>query len=1026
MKSKFTITKLNIMVKQLFSKLLLFAVVLLGSTLTVFAQSGAVTGVVTDALDGTSLPGATIVVKGTTTGTVTDIDGKYSIEVTPNQVLIFSYVGYASQEIIAQPNTTIDIVMQSSAQSLEGVVVIGYGTVKKKDATGSVSVVSTEDFNKGAITNPIGLISGKIAGVQITSNSGAPGEASTIRIRGGSSLSASNDPLIVIDGVITSGKGGSGSRSALNAINPAAIETFTVLKDASATAIYGSRASNGVILITTKKGKTGMPLKLEYSGKLSFYEKPKPLEVLSSGSFVNLFTEKNPNYTQMLGVWYDQDGHQVPANDTDSTSTNTRYNTDWQDEIYQSAIGMDHSLSATGALKWMPYRVSLGYSDQDGTLKTSEFQRTTVSVALNPTFLDDHLKLNINANGTFIKNRFANRDAIGAAIQMDPTKPVKSQDGSFGGYYAWLGNGGGLNSMATNNPLALLEQKTDKSNENRIYGNFQADYKFHFLPELHANINLGLDNSNNDGTVYVPNFAAWSFDDTKGGGQNNSYTSKNKNELLDFYLNYKKEVASIQSVFDVMAGYSWQHFWYENTSDNNNIPIYIDPVTGDSTDQYLNHVPDLERGELFLLSFFGRLNYSFKDRYLLTATVRQDGSSRFSEDNRWGIFPAVGVAWKINEEGFLADSKVISQLKLRIGWGQTGQQDIGGYYGYQGRYSYGNQHSMYPFGDIYDTIIRPEGYNPNLKWETTTTSNIGLDYGFFNDRLYGSIEYYQRLTTDLLTNAPVPAGTNFTNRIDQNIGDLENKGVEFAVNGRIISNEDMYWELGLNATYNQNKITKLYQGASLSDGGISGGVGNEIQVHAVGESAWSFFVYEQVYDVNGTPIQGLYVDRSGDGIINSDDKYVHENPNAPLFFGITNTFNYKKWSLFFSGRANFGNYVYNNAQSELATYDRLYRDEGPYAGNVLASVTDINFNIPQYFSDYFIQEASFFRMDDITISYTFENLLKNSLNVRLAATCNNAFVITNYEGLDPEVYNGIDNNLYPRSRVWSFGVNLQF
>lgn len=1014
------------MVKQLFKKLLLFAVVLLGSSLTILAQSGAVTGKVTDALDGASLPGATIVVKGTTIGTVTDIDGNYSIEVSADQILIFSYVGYSSQEFKVQPGTSLDVVLESSAQSLDGVVIIGYGEVKKKDATGSVSVVKESDFNKGAITSPAGLITGKMAGVQVTSNSGAPGDGASILIRGGSSLSASNNPLVVIDGVVTSGEGGSGSRSALNALNPADIASFTVLKDASATAIYGSRASNGVILITTKKGRIGMPLKLEYQGKLSYYEKPKPLSVLSSSEFVNTFTNRHPNQVNMLGVWYDADGHQVAGNDADSTHTNTIYNTDWQDEIYQSAIGMDHSLSATGAVKWMPYRVSLGYTDQDGTLKTSEFQRTTLSASLNPELLDGHLKLNVNANGTFIKNRFANRGAIGAAVQMDPTKPVTSKDGSYGGYYAWLGNGGGLNAMGTNNPVALLEQRNDQSDANRFYGNFQADYKFHFLPELRANLNLGMDNSDNKGTVYVPNYAAWSTDNVKGGGEDNAYTGKNKNELLDFYLNYKKEVASIHSVFDIMAGYSWQHFYYENTWDNKNIPIFIDPDTGDSTGQYLDQNDVIDKGELYLVSFFGRLNYSFKDRYLLTATVRQDGTSRFSEDNRWGLFPSVSVAWKINEESFLRDSKTLSQLKLRVGWGQTGQQDVGGYYDYQGRYTYGTQYSMYPFGSTYYGLIRPEGYNPNLKWETTTTMNIGLDYGFFKDRLYGAIEYYDRKTTDLLTYAPVPAGTNLTNALNQNIGDLQNTGVEFSINGRIISNEDMYWELGVNATYNKNEITMLYNDQTYEVGGISGGVGNNIQIHKVGESAFSYYVYEQVYDEKGNPIEGLFVDRNGDGQINSDDKYVHQNPNAPLYFGITNTFNYKEWSFFFAGRANFGNYVYNNAQSDIATYDRLYRDEGPYASNILTSATDLNFNVPHYFSDYFVQEASFFRMDDITLSYTFENLIKNSLNIRLSATCNNAFVITNYEGLDPEVFGGIDNNLYPRSRVWVFGINLQF
>ncbi len=1010
--------------KMIGQKLLLaiFMVLISG---VVFAQEGMVDGTIRDAMDGSTLPGATIKIQGTSTGTISDIDGKFSISVEPNTTLLISYIGYETKELLVQPGTTVEVSLSSAATGLDELVVIGYGVQKKSDATGSVVAIGTKDFNKGSITNPSGLITGKVAGVQVTSNSGAPGGAATIRIRGGSSLNANNNPLIVIDGVVTSGEGGSGSRSALNALNPNDIETFTVLKDASATAIYGSRASNGVILITTKKGKAGSPLRIEYQGKVSVYEKPKPLSVLSSDEFVSLFTEKNPDYVHMLGVWYDQDGHQVAANDRTETSTHEIYNTDWQDEIYQSALTMDHTVSATGAFKWMPYRFSVGYTDQDGTLKTSEFKRTTLSAALNPTLLDDHLKLNINANGTFIKNRFANSSAIGAAIQMDPTKPVTSNDGSYGGYYTWLGNGSGINALATRNPVALLEQRTDKSNLNRFYGNFQADYKMHFFPDLHANINVAMDNSSNDGTVYVPNFAAWSYDQEKGGGQNNSYTGKNENELIDFYLNYKKDVESIESSFDVMAGYSWQHFYYENTFDDNNIPIYLDE-NGDSTGQYLDHNDGIDKGELYLVSFFGRLNYAFKDRYLLTATVRNDGTSRFSPDNRWGLFPAVGFAWKINEEAFLSNSKALSQLKLRIGWGQTGQQDVGGYYSYQGRYTYGNQYSMYPFGSTYYTVLRPEGYNPNLKWETTTTLNFAIDYGFFNDRLFGSIEYYNRKTTDLLTYAPVPAGTNLTNNLDQNIGELENKGVEFSINGHIISNQDMHWELGLNATYNKNEITELYQGASLETGGISGGVGNNIQVHAVGESAYSFYVYEQVYDEDGAPIQGLYVDRNGDGQINADDKYVYKSASAPIYFGITSTFNYKQWSLFFSGRANFGNYVYNNAQSELATYDRLYRDEGPYAGNVLSSVSDINFNIPQYFSDYFVQEASFFRMDDITLSYTLDKLFQTDLKVRLSATCNNAFVITNYEGLDPEVFGGIDNNLYPRSRVWVFGVNVQF
>ncbi len=1007
----------------------MFAVVFL-SGLTMFAQSGAVTGVVTDAGDGTSLPGATIVVKGTTQGAVSNIDGNYTINVEPNQVLVFSYVGYTSQELVVQPNTTVNIALQSSAQSLDGVVIIGYGTVKKKDATGSVTAIGQDEFIKGAVLSPVNLIAGKVAGVQIISDGGAPGSSSQIRIRGGSSLSASNDPLIVIDGIPLSNDGGSGTRSALNNINPGDIETFTILKDASATAIYGSRASNGVIIITTKTGKVGAPLKIEYQGKLILTQKPKQLGVLNSSDYQSLFNEKFSEHNDILGVWYDPDGNPISAGLLPSDTTgynNIRSNTNWQDEIYRDAMGMDHALSATGAWKKVPYRFSLGYTDQDGTLKTSNFKRTTLSASLNPSLFDDHLKLNINANGSFIKNTFANQSAIGAAVQMDPTKPVNNTDGKYGGYYAWPGSDGiNPSTQATDNPVALLMQNDDQSNANRFFGNFQADYKFHFLPELRANLNLGIDQSNNDGTVYRPNYAAWTYGGTQGSGENNSYTSENKNELLDFYLNYSKDVESIKSSFNLMAGYSWQHLYNENTWDNNNIPIYIDPETGDSTDQELVNNSGVDKGELYLVSFFGRFNYSLKDRYLLTATLREDGTSRFSPDNRWGLFPSVAVGWKINEETFLADSKTVSLLKLRIGYGETGQQDIGGYYGYMGRYTWGNNFAMYQFGNNPYLTLRPEGYNPNLKWETTTTFNIGVDYGFVNDRIYGAVEYYQRKTTDLLSYVPEVAGANLTNYIDKNIGSLENTGIEVSVNGRIISNEKMYWELSINGTYNKNEITELYEGANIETGGIAGGVGNNIQVHSVGHPASSFYVYEQVYDDNDKPIEGLYVDRNGDGEITPSDKYIYKDPNADLYFGISSTFSYLDWSFFFSGRANFGNYVYNNALSENSWYNRMYRNEGPYAANVMSEVTELNFAVAQYHSDYFVQEASFFRMDDITLSYTFKDLAKNRLNLRLSATCNNAFVITNYTGLDPEAPGGIDNNFYPRSRVWTFGLNLQF
>ena len=1021
------------MLKKLSTKAWMLVLLIFFGFQVAFAQTGSVTGTVTDAGDGTTLPGASVVVKGTTNGTVTDIDGNFTLSISANSVLEISFVGYIPQDIPANPGEKLSVALQPGAMMLEGAVVIGYGTVKKKDATGAVTAISANDFNKGAITSPASLIAGKVAGVQITSNGGAPGGSSTIRIRGGSSLNASNDPLFVIDGVPLSNAGGSGSRNPLNSINPNDIETFTVLKDASATAIYGSRASNGVIIITTKKGKDGAPLRLDYQAKFSLYEVPNTLGVLSSSEYQAAFNEKFPQHSHFLGVWYDADGNEIPAAllPADRTGlTQKMYDTDWQDEIFRNSFGMDHALSATGSWKMIPYRLSLGYTDQNGVVETSNFKRTTLSASLNPTFFDDHLKLNVNATGSFIKNEFANGGAIGSAIQMDPTKPINNNDGRYGGYWAWQIAGDNNTvvptPLATKNPLALLNQNDDKSNVNRFYGNFQADYKLHFFPDLKANLNLGIDHSKNDGTVIRPNYASWAYNAVQGGGADNKYDSKNENELVDFYLNYNKEVKSIESNFDVMGGYSWQHFYNENTWNNNNIPVFIDPSTGDSTGQELINNSGINKGELYLVSFFGRLNYQFKNRYLLTATVRQDGTSRFSPDNRWGVFPSVSFGWKINEEAFLKDVDVISELKLRLSWGETGQQDIGGYYDYMGRYVYGNQFAMYPFGNTYYRTLRPQGYNPNLVWETTTTYNFGIDYSLFDGRLYGSLDIYNRETRDLLSWVPETAGANLTNYINKNIGTLQNNGVEFAVNGIIISKEDMFWELGTNVSYNKNEITKLYDGVSIATGGISGGVGNTIQEHAVGYSASTFYVYEQVYDESGNPIEGLYVDRNGDGDITPEDKYYYKDPTADLFFGISSTFNYQNWTLFLSGRANFGNYVYNNVESSNAWYDQMYRSEGPYASNIVSSISNTNFDNTQYFSDYYVQEASFFRMDDISVSYDFNGLLNDKLDITLSATCNNAFVITNYEGLDPEAPGGIDNNFYPRSRIWVFGLNLKF
>lgn len=1009
------------MVKQFTKKILLIAVVLLIS-LSMYAQRVGISGIVTDAGDGTTLIGATIVIKGTTEGTITGIDGSYTILAEPNQVLVFSYVGYASQELKASPS--LNVALKSSALSLEGMVVIGYGVTKKEDATGSVTAIDEGSFNKGAIVSPTSLIAGKVAGVQISTNGGAPGSSSNITIRGGSSLSASNTPLFVIDGIPFSNDGTGGSRNPLNSINPNDIETFTVLKDASATAIYGSRASNGVIIITTKKGKVGSPLKLNYSSKFSYYEIPTTIDVLSSEEFEQTINTHFPERTRMLGVWTDPEGNMVPYTSVPENPTGYRYgmsSTNWQEEIYSNNTGMDHALSATGAWKNLPYRFSLGYTNQNGIMEPSQFQRTTLAASLNPTLFDDHLKIDFNINGSFINNTFANQGAIGSSLQMDPTKPVNNTDGSYGGYWAWTQDSGNPVTQGTTNPMSLIGLTDDQSTVNRIYGNLKLDYKLHFFPDLHANLNVSYDQNNGEGYYKVPSYAAWSFNEAQGGGANNEYSNQNNNSLVDFYLNYIKEIPSAKSEFNVMAGSSLQHFYNSSTSYNSNVPDLIN----EPTNEYVRDTI-INKGEYYLMSYFGRLNYTFNKKYLFTATVRADGTSRFSPDNRWGIFPAVALGWKINEEAFLVDSEVISLLKLRLSWGITGQQDIGGYYDYMGRYTYGNQFAMYPFGNTYYNTLRPEGYNENLKWEETTTWNLGIDYAFLNDRIYGTIDIYKRKTKDLLSWVPAFAGSNLSNYINRNIGELENSGIEFAINGKIISNEKMFWELGFNVTYNKNEITELYDGASIATGGIAGGVGNNVQEHAVGQPRNAFYVYEQVYDEAGMPIEGLYVDRNGDGEITTADKYYYHDPNANFYFGISSSFNYKSWSFSFAGRANFGNYMYNNVESENGWYNRMYRPEGPYIGNVVSSIANTNFESAQYHSDYYVQDASFFRMDNITLSYTFADLLKNRLNLQLSATVNNAFVITNYEGIDPEVNFGIDNNVYPRTRVWMFGVNLLF
>ncbi len=971
---------------------------------SLYAQQGVtITGKVTDSSTGESLPGVSIVVKGTNRGTSTSIDGNYSINASVGDVLSYSFVGYETKEITVGNETTVNVSLTQAVTSLQQVVVIGYGTVKKSDATGSVSVVSTKDFNKGAISSPQNLITGKVAGVVITSSGGAPGSSSTIRIRGGSSMSASNDPLIVIDGVPIDNSNVSGSPNALTAVNPNDIESVTVLKDASATAIYGSRASNGVILITTKKGTK--KFSVSYQGNFSAITLPNKVDVLNGDQYRKVVQE------QVDRGFLSQD-----AADLLGTA-----NTNWQNEIYRTAFAHDHNLSLSGTALTTPYRLSLGFTDEQGTLKTTDFKRGTVSVNLNPSFFDDHLKVNVNVKGMSNQNNFGNTGAIGAAVSYDPTRPVFNDNTRWRGYTTWTTNPDSVNSdalpLATANPVAQLDLTDNTSNVMRSIGNVQLDYMFHFLPDLHANLNLGYDYSKSEGHNNVAEGTGWTYNSAYSGGRLENYSQTRKNELLDFYLNYDKDIDAIQSNINVMGGYSWTHYYSENQDSTYNAAqdyrISISPA----------------RTRYYLVSFFGRLNYSLMDKYLLTFTVRDDGTSRFSSDNRWGLFPSAAFAWKIKNESFLQNVKALSQLKLRLGYGVTGQQNlnIGTNFPYLPVFRIANPTIEYQLGDNFYRTLRPDGYNKDLKWETTTTYNAGLDFGFLENRFTGSVEYYYRQTKDLINSINVAAGTNLTNVIVANVGDLENRGVEFSFEGRLISKPNFSWDINYNLAYNKNKITKL----TLTDdpnyfvltGNISGGTGNNIQVQKVDNPTFSYYVYKQIYGQNDKPLQGVYLDRNNDGIINSSDLYTYKNPAPDVTMGIASTFTYKNLDLSFSGRVNLGNYVYNNIASG-SSYLNLYT--GGFMSNIVSSATNTAFTQPQYQSDYYIENGSFFRMDNITLGYTIPDVIQDQMNVRLSAMVRNAFVITNYSGLDPEVNGGIDNNFYPRSRTFLLGVNIDF
>ncbi len=995
--------------KKGYQAILLTWMFVLLSGMNLQAQNAKLQGTVSNN-QGETLIGATVLFQGTARGSVTNVDGQYLIDaIEPGTYkIVYSFLGNTSKietvTFTAGQPLTKDIVLESDAMMLKEAVVVGYGTSKKEDLTGSTVVVTSKDFGKGNITTPEQLVSGKVSGIQITSNDGAPGSGSSIRIRGGTSINASNDPLIVIDGVPLDNGTISGAGNPLSLINPQDIESFVILKDASAAAIYGSRGANGVILITTKRGKAGSKdviVNLQTSYSIS--EIVQYANVLSADEYRDVINQYGTNT-------------QINRLGTEST--------DWQKEIYQRGTILENNLSFSGGLQNLPYRVSIGYKSEEGILKRSKLDRTSLGMNFNPSLFDDKLKIEINTKFAYTKNFFPDRGAIGGAVSFDPTKPVFRDDlfvvggeeTTYGGYYEWTNTAGALNNLAGKNPVGLLNQRDDESRVNRFIGNIKLDYEIPLIEALHAVLNLGTDAASSNGFVQVPAEAASQFAQK---GQNTVYEQKKENKLLEFYLNYNKDLETFESNLDLTGGYSYQR-WNNFSPAQPSVNALNDTITPAG-------IPALS--ENALISFYGRLKYDMFGKYLITATIRNDGSSRFSPDNRWGLFPSVAVAWRISEENIFKDSDVLSYLKMRAGYGITGQQDIFNDYPYIANYNTSSSTAQYQFGGNFYTLLRPDGYDSNIKWEETTSINGGLDFGFVNDRIFGSIDVYKKETNDLLAVVDVVAGTNFTNEILTNVGSMENTGIELELSFVPVDTKNVDFTFGVNVTSNQNKVTKLSKVANPDSpgilvGGISGGIGNNVQIHSVGHPVFSFFVYEQVYDDNGKPVQGEFVDRNGDDIINEKDRYIYEKPSPDLFAGFYTNFRYKKWSTGFNIRAEFDRYIYNNVNSNRGNFQSVGTSSLSNLNQNFLETEFLNTSVKQYLSDYYVEKANFFRMDYLNLSYNFGKLLKNTLDITLGVNVNNVFVISDYSGIDPEVVGGIDNNIFPRPRVYSLSLNV--
>ena len=1012
---------------------MLFLLVGLLLSVGAFAQI-TVKGHVKDA-KGEPIIGATIRVAGTQGGSVSDFDGNFVIKADKGATLSVSYVGYQTASVKAAP--TVMVVLQEDATMLDNVVVIGYGVAKKNDLTGSVTAMKPDEKNRGMVTTAQDMIQGKIAGVNVNTTSGEPGGEAQIRIRGGASLTASNNPLIVIDGMPMDNNKTKGMSNPLSLVNPNDIESFSVLKDASATAIYGSRGSNGVIIITTKRGRRNQAPQVSYNGSISFSTVAKKLDVLNAADYVEAVKKFAPDAVDKLG-WkkYNEDG-------TPDMSAGT-YDTDWQDEIYRVGVSNDQNITVTGGVgnsKWsMPYRVSVGYTSQNGVLVASDYSRFTAGFTLNPSLLNDHLNLNINGKYAHTKSNPGGQEAVEQAVRMDPTRPVKSDDSEFAnwnGYWQWVKSGAdykdptypyAINDDAPKNPVerALTNNVYKKSDV--LIGNVEADYKVHGFEDLHLHVNLAGEYAN--GGEYTNQSPKTTYGFYYGSvGED---TEKKYNLIATAYAQYLKDLGKAHHV-DVMAGYEYSRmkYWggsvyesyYPSTSLKEQDGV---PLAGTRN----SYTPDEWKGQQVLVSWYGRANYSLLDRYLLTFTARYDGSSRFADGHRWGFFPSAAFAWRINEEPFMKAWTSLSELKLRLGWGKTGQQDTGREY-YTSVYRRNtNPYYTYPIGGFDGYMYRPLDFNEELTWETTTTYNVGIDFGMFNQRLTVNADAYYRKTTDLLCEPTIASGQNFDNAVLLNAGALKNIGFEVAVNGRIIQNKTWTVELGVNAAYNKNEITELYGGRDMIEAGLAVGQNKNLTYHKVGEPANSFYVFQQVYDENGRPIMGCYVDRNGNGQIDDGDRYFYKNIAAPWTGGFSLKVIYKNWDLGTNFRASFGNYVYNDLLQAKSNSAELYNSKG-YFQNTTSDALSMGWTSYNYpLSDYFVQNASFLKCDNITLGYSFEGFGKGEnykgISGRIFASCSNVFTITKYKGLDPEQTSGKEGGLYPRCRTFLFGVNLNF